>query len=52
MHPSVSFSATVRVRLDDRPGTFARLAAAVGEVAGSLGAIDLVRVGRGRRCAT
>jgi malate dehydrogenase (oxaloacetate-decarboxylating) len=46
MHPSASFSATVRVRLDDTPGTFARFAAAVGEAGGSLGSIDLVRVER------
>jgi malate dehydrogenase (oxaloacetate-decarboxylating) len=43
-HPSASFSATVRVRLADQPGSFARLAAAIGENGGSLGAIDLVRV--------
>jgi malate dehydrogenase (oxaloacetate-decarboxylating) len=43
-HPSASFSATVRVRIEDRPGSFARLAAAVGNVGGTLGAIDLVRV--------
>src|SRR5207248_5290512 len=46
MHPSASFSATLRVRLDDMPGTFARFAAAVGEAGGSLGAIDIVRVER------
>jgi malate dehydrogenase (oxaloacetate-decarboxylating) len=45
-HPSASFSATVRVRLADQPGSFARLAAAIGGVGGSLGAIDLVRVER------
>jgi malate dehydrogenase (oxaloacetate-decarboxylating) len=45
-HPSASFSATVRVRLEDHPGAFARLAAAIGEAGGSLGAIDLVRVER------
>ena len=44
MHPSASFSATLRIRLDDSPGTFARLAAAIGEAGASLGAIDLVRV--------
>ena len=43
-HLSSSFSATVRVRLEDRPGAFARLAAAVGGAGASLGAIDLVRV--------
>jgi malate dehydrogenase (oxaloacetate-decarboxylating) len=43
-HPSASFSATIRVRLDDRPGSFGRLATAIGAAGGSLGAIDLVRV--------
>jgi malate dehydrogenase (oxaloacetate-decarboxylating) len=43
-HPSASFSATIRVRLEDRPGSFARLATAIGEAGGLLGAIDLVRV--------
>jgi malate dehydrogenase (oxaloacetate-decarboxylating) len=45
-HVSASFSATLRVRLSDTPGTFARLARAVGDAGGSLGAIDLVRVER------
>ena len=48
-HPSASFSATVRVRLEDHPGVFARLASAVGEAGASLGAIDLVRVERGTK---
>jgi malate dehydrogenase (oxaloacetate-decarboxylating) len=42
--PSAQFSATLRVRLDDSPGSFARLATAIAEAGGSLGAIDLVRV--------
>jgi malate dehydrogenase (oxaloacetate-decarboxylating) len=46
VHPSASFSATIRVRLDDRPGTFARFASKVGEAGASLGAIDIVRVER------
>src|SRR3954453_24215160 len=45
-HPSSSFSATVRLRLDDHPGSFARLAAAIAAAGGSLGAIALVRVER------
>jgi malate dehydrogenase (oxaloacetate-decarboxylating) len=49
MHPSASFSATIRVRLDDTPGAFARFAAAVGEAGASLGAIDIVRVERGTK---
>jgi malate dehydrogenase (oxaloacetate-decarboxylating) len=48
-HPSASFSATLRVHLDNRPGAFARLAAAIGEAGGLLGAIDLVRVERGKK---
>ncbi|HET7572413.1 MAG TPA: NAD-dependent malic enzyme [Gaiellaceae bacterium] len=46
MHPSASFSAAIRVRIDNRPGAFARLAVAIGEAGGLLGAIDLVRVER------
>ena len=48
-HPSASFSATLRVHLDNQPGAFARLAAAIGEAGGLLGAIDLVRVERGTK---
>jgi len=48
-HPSASFSATLRVHLDNRPGSFARLADAVGAVGGLLGAIDLVRVEHGKK---
>jgi len=48
-HPSASFSATLRVRLENQPGTFARLAEAIGEAGGLLGAIDLVRVERGTK---
>jgi malate dehydrogenase (oxaloacetate-decarboxylating) len=44
MHPSASFSATIRARIENEPGAFARLAAAIGEIGGLLGAIDLVRV--------
>src|SRR3954463_10664534 len=43
-HLSASFSATLRVRLTDEPGTFARLAQAIADAGGSLDAIDLVRV--------
>jgi malate dehydrogenase (oxaloacetate-decarboxylating) len=46
-HVSASFSATIRVRLADAPGAFARLAGAIGDAGGSLGAIDLVRVEKG-----
>jgi malate dehydrogenase (oxaloacetate-decarboxylating) len=45
-HVSPSFSATLRLRLEDAPGTFARVAEAIGDAGGSLGAIDIVRVER------
>jgi hypothetical protein len=45
-HTSPSFSATVRVRLDDHPGAFAQLAQAIADAGASLGAIDIVRVER------
>jgi malate dehydrogenase (oxaloacetate-decarboxylating) len=48
-HPSASFSATLRVHLDNHPGAFAKLAAAIGETGGLLGAIDLVRVEHGKK---
>ncbi|HYX76779.1 MAG TPA: ACT domain-containing protein, partial [Gaiellaceae bacterium] len=48
-HPSASFSATLRVHLDDHPGAFAQLAGAIGDAGGLLGAIDLVRVERGKK---
>jgi malate dehydrogenase (oxaloacetate-decarboxylating) len=49
LHPSASYSATLRVRLVNRPGTFARLAEAIAGAGGLLGAIDLVRIERGTK---
>ncbi len=49
IRPSASFSATLRVHLDDRPGAFADVARAIGDAGGSLGAIDLVRVEEGKK---
>ena len=48
-HHSASFSLTLRVRLDDRPGTFAGLARAIADAGGLLDAIDLVRVEAGSK---
>jgi malate dehydrogenase (oxaloacetate-decarboxylating) len=48
-HPSASFSATLRIQLDNHPGSFARLAATIGEAGGLLDAIDLVRVEADRK---
>ena len=46
--PSASFSATLRVHLENRPGSFALLAEAIAGAGGLLDAIDLVRVEHGR----
>ena len=43
-HPSASFSATLRIRLSDRPGSFAAVAHAIADAGGSLGPIDIVSV--------
>jgi malate dehydrogenase (oxaloacetate-decarboxylating) len=43
LHPSASYSITMRVRQQQRPGAFARVAGAIGETGAILGAIDLVR---------
>jgi malate dehydrogenase (oxaloacetate-decarboxylating) len=48
-HFSASFSLTMRVRLDDRPGSFADLARAIADAGGLLDAIDLVRVETGSK---
>ena len=48
-HLSAQFSTTLRVHLDDRPGSFARLAQAIGDSGGLLDAIDLVRVEPGKK---
>jgi malate dehydrogenase (oxaloacetate-decarboxylating) len=44
LQPSASYSITMRVRLPQRPGSFALVASAIGHQGGILGAIDLVRV--------
>ena len=44
LHPSASYSITMRVRLQQLPGAFARVAGAIGETGAILGAIDIVRV--------
>ncbi len=48
-HLSPSFTATLRVHVANQPGAFARLATAIGDAGGLLGAIDLVRVEQGRK---
>jgi malate dehydrogenase (oxaloacetate-decarboxylating) len=48
-HFSASHSLILRVRLDDKPGTFASLARAIADAGGLLDAIDLVRVESGSK---
>jgi malate dehydrogenase (oxaloacetate-decarboxylating) len=48
-HVSASYSAILRIRLIDEPGTFARVATAIGDAGASLGSIDLVRVETGHK---
>jgi malate dehydrogenase (oxaloacetate-decarboxylating) len=47
LQTSASYSFTMRIELPQRAGSFARVAAAIGEQGAMLGAIDLVRVERG-----
>ncbi len=48
-HYSASFATTIRVRLADRPGSFADLARAIADAGGLLDAIDLVRIEGGTK---
>jgi malate dehydrogenase (oxaloacetate-decarboxylating) len=43
--PTSSYSITIRVELDNVPGTLARLTGAIGYAGGNIGAIDLVSAG-------
>jgi malate dehydrogenase (oxaloacetate-decarboxylating) len=49
LQPSASFSAIIRVHLQDHPGAFGKLATAIGDAGGLLDAIDLVRVEGGTK---
>ncbi|MCU0312716.1 MAG: NAD-dependent malic enzyme [Solirubrobacteraceae bacterium] len=42
--PSAQYSLTIRVQIDDRPGMLGKVAGAIGEAGGTIGAIDLVEV--------
>jgi malate dehydrogenase (oxaloacetate-decarboxylating) len=47
IQPSASYSLTLRVRLPQQPGSFARVAGAIGSAGAILGAIDLISVQEG-----
>src|SRR5438128_10810785 len=44
--PSASYSLTVRVAIQNRPGMLGRVAMAIGDAGGDIGAVDLVESGR------
>ncbi len=44
-HPSAQYSLTIRIEIDDRPGMLGKVAGAIGDAGGTIGAIDLVEVG-------
>jgi malate dehydrogenase (oxaloacetate-decarboxylating) len=45
--PSASYSMTVRLDIDNRPGMLGKVTSAIGKAGGDIGAIDLVQVGKG-----
>ncbi len=42
--PSAQYSLTLRVRIDHRPGMLGKVASAIGDAGGTIGAVDLVQV--------
>ena len=46
--PSASYSITVRLSITNRPGMLGRVAMAIGDAGGDIGAVDLVEAGRER----
>jgi malate dehydrogenase (oxaloacetate-decarboxylating) len=44
VHPSAQYSLTLRVEIDHRPGMLGKVASAIGEAGGTIGAVDLVVV--------
>ncbi|HTT29046.1 MAG TPA: NAD-dependent malic enzyme [Solirubrobacteraceae bacterium] len=44
--PSAQYSLTLRVQIEHRPGMLGRVASAIGEAGGTIGAVDLVQVER------
>jgi malate dehydrogenase (oxaloacetate-decarboxylating) len=42
-HLSASYAITLRLRIDNRPGMLGRILTRIGEVGGSIGAVDMVR---------
>src|SRR5262245_21645347 len=45
--PTASYSVTVRLQIDNKPGMLGKVTSAIGGAGGDIGAIDIVEVGRG-----
>jgi malate dehydrogenase (oxaloacetate-decarboxylating) len=45
--PSPSYSITIRLEIINQVGMFGKIATAIGETGGDIGAVDIVRVGKG-----
>src|SRR5205823_11014735 len=43
--PSASYSLTVRLEIDNKPGMLGKITSAIGKAGGDIGAIDVVAVG-------
>jgi malate dehydrogenase (oxaloacetate-decarboxylating) len=48
LQPSASYSLILRTETSSKPGTLGRVATAIGQEGGDIGAIDIVRVGGGK----
>jgi malate dehydrogenase (oxaloacetate-decarboxylating) len=44
VNPSAQYSLTIRIEIDHRPGMLGKVASAIGDAGGTIGAIDLVQV--------
>jgi len=47
-NPSPSYSITIRIEIENRIGMFAKIATAIGSAGGDMGAVDIVRVEKGK----
>jgi malate dehydrogenase (oxaloacetate-decarboxylating) len=47
-NPSPSYSITIRAEIENRIGMFAKIATAISSAGGDMGAVDIVRVEKGK----
>jgi malate dehydrogenase (oxaloacetate-decarboxylating) len=48
--PGRGYNFTIRAQYPNRPGMLGKIASAIGEAGGDIGAVDIVQAGRGRIC--